>query len=66
MAPVTVSLTIPEADVARVKTAAESFTGLITTELFKPTAKELLAATIKTVTLQVERQQHEFTPPGIA
>ena len=67
MPPLTVSLTIPEADIERTKKAAEAFTGLIvTTEPpFTPTAKELLSAVAKQVVVQWERQTHGFTPPGI-
>jgi hypothetical protein len=56
-----VSLTIPEADVARVKLAAEAFTGLPSTA----TPKELLAALVRQVVVQQERQTNAFTPPGI-
>ena len=62
MAPVTVSLTIPEADVARTKEAAMAFTGLPATA----TAKELLAATAQRVVLKWEAETHAFTPPGIS
>jgi hypothetical protein len=65
MVPVTVSLTIPEADVARVKEAAEQLTGLVATETFKPTPKELLAALVRLNVTQWERQAHTFAPPGI-
>ncbi len=61
----TVALTIPEADVQRVKEAAEALTGLQTTEAFKPTAKELLTALIKRSVIQWERETHAFTPPGV-
>ncbi len=46
MANAVVSLTIPEAEVAEAKEAAEAFTGLVKTiePPFTPTAKELLAA----------------------
>ncbi len=72
MAPVIVSLTIPEVDVARVKEAVEQFTGLTIQHnekgeiIFTPTAKELLAALIKQVVVQQERQSHGFVPPGVA
>ena len=65
MPPVTVSLTISEADVTKTKAAAEGLTGLVTTPEFKPTPKELLAALIKLNVIQWERQSNAFTPPGI-
>ncbi len=71
MANTIVSLTIPEADVARTKAAAEAFTGLTIQRneknevTFTPTAKELLAAVAKQVVLRWEAETHAFTPPGI-
>ena len=63
MAPVTISLTIPEADVARVQAAAESISGLKVAE--GATAKQLLAGVVKQVVLRWERETHAFTPPGV-
>lgn len=51
MAPVTVSLTIPEGDAARVKTALMRFTELPGTA----TPKELAAATIKKIVRDQEK-----------
>lgn len=56
-----VTLTIPEADIARVQAAALAFTGLPESA----TAKQLLAAVVKQMTVTIERQQHAFTPPGV-
>ncbi len=71
MAPVTVSLSIPEADVPRVKEAAEAITGLTIERnekgeiIFTPTAKELLTALVKHDVIAWERQVHAFVAPGI-
>lgn len=68
MAATTVSITIPEADVARVKLAAQHFTGLPATA----TAKELLAAVIRRITVideaRVEAEaaaNKAFAEPGV-
>ncbi len=59
MAPVTVSLTIPEAEVAEDKQAAEAFTGLPPTA----TAKELLAGVVNEV-VRKWRNETKGQPKG--
>jgi len=62
MAATVVSLTIPEAEAAKTKLAAELFTGNVGAG---PTPKQLLAAVVNQMVIQVERSNSTFASPGI-
>jgi len=56
-----VTITIPEADVADVRAAAEAFTGLPPSA----NAKELVSATMKIVTVRHKREIDQPPAPGV-